>query len=95
MIMEWISVKDRLPKTDGKNEHTHDVLVYIPKRDGVNQHGIYLGKLLKIEPDRDGSGNIWGIPTPGSEWTVWAWGYLEEPVVTHWMPLPEPPKEDE
>lgn len=21
--------------------------------------------------------------------------YLKEPVVTHWMPLPEPPKEEE
>lgn len=91
--MEWISVKDRLPETDGEGTHKYDVLVYIPKRDGVNQHGIYIGKLLEVEPDRDGSGNFWGIPTPGSDWTVWGWGYLEEPVVTHWMPLPEMPED--
>lgn len=93
--MEWISVKDKLPETDGNNDHTHDVLVYIPKRDGIKQYGIYLGKLRKVAPDLDGSANFWGIPTPGSEWTVWAWGYLEEPVVTHWMPLPEAPKNGE
>lgn len=88
---EWISVEDRLPDTDNENSHTFDVLVYIPKREGCRQHGIYLGK-LRYTKASDGSDNFWGIPTEASEWTVWAWSYFEHPVVTHWMPLPEAPK---
>lgn len=91
MDNRWISVEDQLPETDNKNSHTHDVLVYIPKREGVNQYGIYLGKLKEHKADPEGKKNFWGIPTPGSMWTVWAWGYFEEPIVTHWMPIPDPP----
>lgn len=87
----WIPVTERLPETDGENTHAHDVLVYIPKRDGCYQHGIYVGKVSHIPPD-DGRGNFWGIKTDASDWTVWGWGYLETPVVTHWMPLPELPE---
>lgn len=90
----WVPVTERLPETDGENTHAHDVLVYIPKRDGCNQHGIYVGKVRHIPPD-DGRGNFWGIKTEASDWTVWGWGYLETPVVTHWMPLPEPPEVSE
>lgn len=86
-----IPVTERLPETDGENTHAHDVLVYIPKRDGCNQHGIYVGKVSHIPPD-DGRGNFWGIKTEASDWTVWGWSYFETPVVTHWMPLPEPPE---
>lgn len=88
---EWISVEDRLPETDGKNTFDYNVLVFIPKREECCQHGIYLGKLKHIKAN-DGSGNFWGIPTEESEWTVWGFGYMEHPIVTHWMPLPEPPK---
>lgn len=92
--MEWISVNDKLPDTDNKNEHTYDVLVYIPKREGCHQYGIYLGKIKFTKGSPDGSNNIWGIPTQDCDWTIWGWGYFEEPIVTHWMPLPEPPKEE-
>lgn len=94
-MMNWISVNDRLPETDGESSHKYDVLVYIPKRDGTAQHGIYIGKLLKVEPDTNGSGNFWRYPTPGSPWTVWGWSYFEKPIITHWMPLPELPVEKE
>lgn len=87
----WTPVTERLPETDGENTHAHDVLVYIPKRNGCNQHGIYVGKVHHIPPD-DGSGNFWGIKTKASDWTVWGWSYFETPVVTHWMPLPELPE---
>ena len=87
---EWISVEERLPETDGENSHNFDVLVYVPQREGCNQHGIYIGKLHDI-PKEDGSGNFWGCATPGSEWTLWGWSYFEKPIVTHWMPLPALP----
>lgn len=90
----WISVKDRLPETNNKNDHKYEVLVYIPKREGCRQNGIYVGKINHIEADEHGTRNFWGLKTPGSEWTIWGWGYLEKPIVTHWMPLPEPPKEE-
>lgn len=90
---QWMSVKDALPDTDGKNTHDYDVLVYVPKREGCSQHGIYIGKLNNIPAD-DGSGNFWGIKTKASEWTIWGWGYIEHPIVTHWMPLPVPPEKE-
>jgi hypothetical protein len=93
--LEWISVKDRLPEPHEKNDHEADVMLYVPKREGVRQHGIYLGLLRKEPwPPDDGSGNFWGVQCPGSDWTVWGWSHFEEPSVTHWMPLPEPPKEE-
>ena len=94
-MADWINVKDRLPEKRDSNNHDYDVLLFIPKRDGCRQHGIYLGFLRKDElPPDHGSGNFWGIPCPGSEWTVWGWSHFEQPIVSHWMPLPEPPKED-
>ena len=89
---KWISVEDRLPETDGKNTFAYNVLVYIPKRDGCNQHGVYIGKLRSVKAD-DGSGNFWGFKTQACDWTVWGFSYFEHPVVTHWMPMPQPPKE--
>ena len=86
----WISIEERLPETDNKNTHDFDVLVYVPKRDGCRQHGVYLGKLSHVNAD-DGTGNFWGIKTEACEWTVWGWSYFENPVVTHWKPLPPLP----
>ena len=88
---EWISVEDRLPETDYKNTFDYNVLVYIPKREGCKQSGMFLGKVCKVEGD-DGKRNFWNIKTEPCEWTVWGWSYFEHPVVTHWKPLPQPPK---
>lgn len=85
-MSKWISVKDRLPETNNKNDHKYDVLVYIPKREGCGQNGIYIGKINYVEADEHGARNFWGLKTPGSEWTIWGWGYLEEP---HRHPLDE------
>ena len=93
-VSGWVSVKDRMPEKHLINDHEAYVLLYIPKRDGCSQHGIYLGFLRETPlPPDDGSGNFWNRPCPGSDWTVWEWCHFEEPKVSHWMPLPEPPKE--
>jgi hypothetical protein len=57
----WISVKDRLPKTGGL------ALVY--------------GSAGAMTVARYIAGNDWVVPGLFS-------------IITHWMPLPEPPKED-
>ena len=86
---KWISVKERMPSKGEK------VLLYIPEREGCKQHGMYLGKVEKVEADPKGEHNFWGMPTPGSNWIINGWSYFEEPIVTHWMPLPEAPEVDD
>ena len=81
-MSEWISVKDRLPPMAEQCDNEADVLLFIPQRDGCKQNGIYLGCRRPFVIN----GNI-------VAWTVWAWHYWEDPVVSHWMPLPDPPKE--
>lgn len=92
-VVHWISVTEQLPESNHKNDHVGDVLCFVPPRDGCYQSGLYLGKPKHVAAD-DGSGNFWGRPMQASDWTLWSWIYLEKPVVTHWMPLPEPPKMD-
>lgn len=85
-MSKWISVKDRLPEKGAK------LLLYVPKTEKGRQSGIFTGELKEVKAN-NGSGNFWDMPTPGSDWTLWGWSYFEKPNVTHWMPLPEPPKE--
>lgn len=86
----WIPVEERLPENNHKKGRAGDVLCYVPPRDGCLQNGVYLGKLEHIVAD-DGSGNFWNLKTPESDLALLGWSYFEQPVVTHWMPLPEPP----
>lgn len=92
-VVHWIPVTEQLPESNHKNDHVGDVLCFVPPRDDCYQSGLYLGKPKHVAAD-DGSGNFWGRPMQASDWTLWSWIYLEKPVVTHWMPLPEPPKMD-
>nr|DAG69020.1 MAG TPA: Protein of unknown function (DUF551) [Caudoviricetes sp.] len=92
-VVHWIPVTEQLPESNHKNDHVGDVLCFVPPRDGCYQSGLYLGKPKHVAAD-DGSGNFWGRPMQASDWTLWSWIYLEKPVVTHWMPLPKPPKMD-
>lgn len=77
----WISVNDRLP------ELGEQVLLIAY---GWSDTTVYLGRLEHMSPETSW---LTGITSKESEWCIQGWSYLREPVVTHWMPLPEPPKE--
>ena len=81
-VNEWISVKERLP------EKQVPVLVCVPPySDGEEAYFRHVGMAYYTYSGRGGfwagtDGNVYG-----------AIGIIHEP--THWMPLPEPPKEDD
>ena len=77
-VQEWISVKDRLPDDE------QEVLVIAHGWDG---RLVYVGSHKRVEPQKSW---LTGITNKSSEWSLWGWSYLKEPMVTHWMPLPQP-----
>ena len=79
-VQEWISVDDRLPSDE------QDVLVIAH---GWGGRLVYVGSHKRVEAQKSW---LTGITSKSSEWLLWGWSYLKEPMVTHWMPLPEPPK---
>ena len=85
MPNEWISVKDKLPKTNGKylcvcdNCGTSFIII-------VN----FATNLFKVdEYDFAGKRRRGWYGYDGE------WGYYESDDITHWMPLPELPKGEE
>lgn len=83
-VGEWIPVTERLPDKDG------DYLVF--KR--FSRHA--WSDVVSFAKD----GRKVSECTFGKKWpNVWyyydsEWGYIRTDSVTHWMPLPEPPKEE-
>lgn len=92
---KWISVSERLPKTDNEiSINKYNVLLWIKSKSHPEREpNIYLGKLRHIDGD-DGSGNFWGAEIKPCDWTIWGWSYFNEPEVIAWQPLPQPYKED-
>lgn len=78
----WISVKERLP------EPNQDVLLIAH---GWKGQLLYIGRLHHEEAKTSW---LTGITSMESEWRINGWSYLKTPLVTHWIPLPEPPKEE-
>lgn len=82
MVPKWISVEERLPQLD------QEVLLIAH---GWKSRILYIGCLHHIDAQKSW---LTGITSKESDWLIHGWSYLREPVVTHWMLLPEPPKED-
>ena len=79
-VQEWIPVTERLPERD------KEVLLIVH---GWEDRLYYTGCLHRQEAERSW---LTGIESKASDWTIWGFSYLREPSVTHWMPLPNPPK---
>ena len=79
---KWISVNERLPEPD------REILLIAH---GWKERLLYIGCLHHMSAETSW---LTGITSKKSEWLIYGWSYLKEPTVTHWMPLPESPKED-
>ena len=80
-VQEWIPVTERLPERD------KEVLLIVH---GWEDRLYYTGCLHRQEAERSW---LTGIESKASDWKIWGFSYFREPIVTHWMPLPEPPKD--
>jgi len=76
--MSWISVKDRLPLD--LDPLTPHKTVFVIATDGVD-----------VGVNMFASGN--GCGKPWREFSKY-FGEIESSKITHWQPLPEPPKDD-
>ena len=79
---KWVSVEERLPEPN-----TTVLLI----AHGWESQLVYIGKLKKVESQKSW---LTGIISKASEWTVYGFSYLKEPIVTHWMPIPQLPREE-
>lgn len=79
-VQEWIPVTERLPELD------KEVLLIVH---GWEDRLYYTGCLHRQEAERSW---LTGIESKASDWKICGFSYLREPIVTHWMPLPQPPK---
>lgn len=76
----WINVNDELPELDEK------VVVYATGRVDKRDYAYAITSRMLRFPFNRACDEVWRSP----------WGYFfDNYEITHWMPLPEPPKEDE
>ena len=85
----WISVKDRMPS------ETHSIFFpwYGKKEWSKSMWREQSDKVLVTVAFKDGSRIVTTGETHDGVWNTTISRTLE-PVVTHWMPLPEPPEEE-
>lgn len=85
----WVSVKDRLPA------ETHSIFYpwFGKKQWNKAMWREQSDKVLVTVPFKDGTRIVTTGETHDGVWNTTISRTLE-PVVTHWMPLPEPPKEE-
>lgn len=76
----WISVNEGLPEPD------REVLLIAH---GWKERLLYIGCLHRMSAETSW---LTGITSKESEWLIYGWSYLIAPTVTHWRPLPTPPK---
>lgn len=81
---EWISVKDRLPNEKG------EYLCYFQASYG---EWINISK-FSFNLEEVDSFDFYGKNRNGWYGYDSEWGYFERDNITHWMPLPEAPKEE-
>ena len=82
MMAEWISVKDRLPNID------IDVVIFAVGKSDLFENKVAITH--RYYPMR-----WWNKESEYIDW-LQPWQYFTANYeITHWMPLPEPPKEDE
>ena len=82
-VQEWISVKDKLPEKDG----SYLVVINYFSHQSINVRSFAKAGETVNEYDLAGEKNVWY--RYDSEY-----GYVSTDSVTHWMPLPEPPKKE-
>ena len=75
-VQEWISVNDRLPEED------NNYIVTVCDEGCSDGEGIWYSTVVVVAEYYKGS---WTWYDGGSEYSL-------EDIVTHWMPLPQPPK---
>ena len=81
-VQEWISVDDRLPERDGAYL---TAVKHFGKHKGININSFAKDGKTVDEYELAGQKYVWYFYD--SEY-----GYVSTDSVTHWMPLPQPPK---
>ena len=82
VVNRWIPCSERMPEIDT------DVLVYAVRKDGLGDAVTTITKYINY---------IWFVHKVDTE-PYWKdpWQYFHSDYeITHWIPLPEPPKDDE
>ena len=88
VVPQWTSVKDRLPETNGKYLCAEYSKTFKKQYLNVSRFARDLYKVDKHDfCDEKGKSGFYGYSSE--------WGYFKESDITHWMPLPEPPKAEQ